>query len=181
MRGIHRSPVNSPHKGQWRGAFVFSLICAWINAWVNNRKAGNLGLHRAHYDVTIMWYKTGGYILWRLNVFALNYKRCNYVWGIWGYKAEVKKPGWLTSEYHDAIKWQRFQCYWRFVSGMHRSLVDSLTKDSGADLWCFLWSAPEQTFKQKNQDAGESLPLWRHCGEMRWICAAIYLEYITHL
>ena len=31
VRGIHRSPVNSPHKGQWRGALMFSLICAWIN------------------------------------------------------------------------------------------------------------------------------------------------------
>ena len=29
MRGIHRSPVNSPHKGQWRGALMFSLICVW--------------------------------------------------------------------------------------------------------------------------------------------------------
>ena len=28
-RGIHRSPVNSPHKGQWRRAMMFSLICAW--------------------------------------------------------------------------------------------------------------------------------------------------------
>ena len=28
VRGIHRSPVNSLHKGQWRGAFMFSLICA---------------------------------------------------------------------------------------------------------------------------------------------------------
>ena len=27
VRGIHRSPVNSPHKGQWRGALMFSLIC----------------------------------------------------------------------------------------------------------------------------------------------------------
>ena len=27
--GIHRSPVNSPHKGQWRGALMFSLNCAW--------------------------------------------------------------------------------------------------------------------------------------------------------
>ena len=26
--GIHRSPVNSPHKGQYRGALMFSLICA---------------------------------------------------------------------------------------------------------------------------------------------------------
>ena len=32
VRGIHRSPVNSPHKGQWRGALVFSLICAWIKS-----------------------------------------------------------------------------------------------------------------------------------------------------
>ena len=23
--------------GQWRGALMFSLICAWINCWVNNR------------------------------------------------------------------------------------------------------------------------------------------------
>ena len=28
VRGIHRSPVNSPHKGQWRGALMFSLIWA---------------------------------------------------------------------------------------------------------------------------------------------------------
>ena len=42
VRGIHRSPVNSPHKGQWRGALMFSLICAWINGWVNNREAGDL-------------------------------------------------------------------------------------------------------------------------------------------
>ena len=27
VRGIHRWPVNSPHKGQWRGALMFSLIC----------------------------------------------------------------------------------------------------------------------------------------------------------
>ena len=26
--GIHRFPVNSPHKGQWRGTLIFSLICA---------------------------------------------------------------------------------------------------------------------------------------------------------
>ena len=30
---------NAPHKGQWRGALMFSLICAWINRWVNNREA----------------------------------------------------------------------------------------------------------------------------------------------
>ena len=45
VRGIHRSPVNSPHKGQWRGALLFSLICASINGWVNNREAGDLRRH----------------------------------------------------------------------------------------------------------------------------------------
>ena len=54
VRGIHRSPVNSPHKGQWRGALMFSFICVWINAWANNRKAGDLRRYRAHYDVTVM-------------------------------------------------------------------------------------------------------------------------------
>ena len=54
-------PVNSPHKGQWRGALMFSLICTWINAWVNNREAGDLRRHRAHYDVIVMdshWHRS---------------------------------------------------------------------------------------------------------------------------
>ena len=49
--GIHRSPVNSPHKGQWRGALIFSLI---INNWVNKREAGDLRRYGAHYDVIVM-------------------------------------------------------------------------------------------------------------------------------
>ena len=52
--GIHRSPVNSPHKGQWRGALIFSLICAWINTWVNSREAGDLRRQRTHYDAIVM-------------------------------------------------------------------------------------------------------------------------------
>ena len=54
VRGIHRSPVNSPHKGLWRGALMFSLICVWINDWVNNHEAGDLRRYLAHYDVIVM-------------------------------------------------------------------------------------------------------------------------------
>ena len=54
VRGIHRSPMNSLHKGQWRGALMFSLICVWINDCVNNREAGDLRCYRAHYDVIVM-------------------------------------------------------------------------------------------------------------------------------
>ena len=63
LRGIHRSPVNSPHKGQWRGALMFSLICAWIHGWVNNGDAGDLRHHSAHYDVTVMWSSCSIYAL----------------------------------------------------------------------------------------------------------------------
>ena len=34
--------------------FRFSF-CTWINGWVNNRKVGDLGRHRPHYDLTVMW------------------------------------------------------------------------------------------------------------------------------
>ena len=46
--------MNSPHKGQWRGALMFSLICARINGWVNNREAGDLRRHPVHCDVIVM-------------------------------------------------------------------------------------------------------------------------------
>ena len=54
------SAGNSPVPGEFPSqrpetrSFDFSLICAWINGWVNNRKAGDLRRNRAHYDVSVM-------------------------------------------------------------------------------------------------------------------------------
>ena len=49
------SPVTVEfHKGQWRVALRFSLICAWIKYCVNNREAGDLRRYRLHYDVIVM-------------------------------------------------------------------------------------------------------------------------------
>ena len=63
VRGIHRSLVNSPHKCPWRGALMFSMICAWTKGWVNNRYAVELRHHRTHYNVTVImvtsWYENG--------------------------------------------------------------------------------------------------------------------------
>ena len=47
----------TPHKGQWRGALMFSLICVWINSWGNNCQAGDLRCYHAHYDVIAMNYR----------------------------------------------------------------------------------------------------------------------------
>ena len=75
VRGIHRSSVNSPNKGQWRRALMLSFICAWINGWVNNREAGDLRRHRTHYDVTLMWYSNIG----SCNILAPN-RRQAVIW-----------------------------------------------------------------------------------------------------
>ena len=64
VRGIHRSPVNPPHKGQWRGALMFSLNCVWINGWVNGHEAGDLRRYRAHYDVMVMLQCNIGVVRW---------------------------------------------------------------------------------------------------------------------
>ena len=54
VKGIDQSPVDSPRKGQWRGALMFPLICARTNGWANNRDAGDFIRHGTHYDVTVM-------------------------------------------------------------------------------------------------------------------------------
>ena len=54
VRKIHRSPVNFPHKGQWRGALMFTLICDRMNGWVNNHEAGDSRRYLAHCDVIVM-------------------------------------------------------------------------------------------------------------------------------
>ena len=53
--GNHRSPVVSPYKGQWRGALMFSLICARTNGWAKNRDAGDLKRYCAHYNVIVIY------------------------------------------------------------------------------------------------------------------------------
>ena len=50
-----RSPVNYPHKCQWRGGLMLSSICAWTNGWATKLDAGNLRRYRAYYDVTVIF------------------------------------------------------------------------------------------------------------------------------
>ena len=54
VRGIQRPPVDSPHKGQWRGALVFSLIYVVTDCWANNQEVGDLRRYHAHNDVTVI-------------------------------------------------------------------------------------------------------------------------------
>ena len=167
---------------------MFSLICVWINGWVNNREAGDLRRYLAHYDVTVMfltckpcvwemiwkwlepgdsalelnwwWYygisliKYAGLLLWtpashvrvvRILPFnTLASGRCGSNTKIIIFKLIMSNSSLGTCcdivlTHDDVIKWKHFSRYWPFV----RSPVNSPHKASDAELWCFLWSAPE--------------------------------------
>ena len=97
--GIHRSPVNSPRKGQWRGALMFSLIYAWMNGWVRNREAGDLIRHRALYDVTVM--KGGGACVHpraSSHAICVICKRCGH-----GINIEIEGQGWKIAIFNRDI------------------------------------------------------------------------------
>ena len=78
-------PGEFPAQRQWRGALMFSLICARINVWVNRGEAGDLSHHGAHYDVTVM--------LW---TFADRYN--DVKWVHWRLKAPATRLFRLTSK-----------------------------------------------------------------------------------
>ena len=100
-RGIHRWPVDSPHKGQWRGALMFSLICAWTNGRASNRVASDLTRHRSDYDVTVM----------------VSFR--------WSYDATMVNAAHVTFK-NSVGKWCRHRPrYWPFVRGIHRWPMDS--------------------------------------------------------
>ena len=54
VRGIHRSRWIPHTKASDAELWCFSLICVWINGWVNNRQAGDVRRYRGHYDVIVM-------------------------------------------------------------------------------------------------------------------------------
>ena len=78
---------NSPVTGEFPAqrpvtrSFDVSLICDWINGWVNSREAGDLRHHRAQYDVIMMTNKSAA---WRFYICfsqeALYTAKDNVIW-----------------------------------------------------------------------------------------------------
>ena len=64
--------TGSPHKGQWRGALTFFLICAWTNDWANNRDAGDLIHHHARYYVTVTFLSKIGSSQYNLGIYSIS-------------------------------------------------------------------------------------------------------------
>ena len=112
---INRSPVNFPHKGQWRRALMFSLICAWIIgcANTNTREARDLRRHVAYYDVILIFMSLNWVIICKV-------KACDQ-FGI----IVLPKP--LATEY-------------QLDTGNHNSVkVESKYNDYMYLLWICIW------------------------------------------
>ena len=122
VRGIHRWPVNSPHKGQWCGALMFSLIYTWTHGWANNRDAGGLRRHCVHYDVTVMCFCRRNLCYGFTAHMTMTYTSQDGVNS--GWRGYCGNEGW-SAIHDDVIKWKHFPRYWPLVRGIHRLTVNS--------------------------------------------------------
>ena len=124
VRGIHRGPVNSPHK--WpvtRKMFPFDDVIMQEDYYmVYYVSAAEEGFHFRCYQ-HIEYKKLDIVTTSRLNACTLMPR--------------------IDMIHDDVIKWKHFPRYWPFVRGIHRSRWIPRTNASDAELWCFLWSTPE--------------------------------------
>ena len=85
-----------------------------------------------------------------------------------------------NTSHDDVIKWKHFRVTGPLCGKFTGHRCIPITKASDAELWCFLWSAPEQ--KVNNRDTGD---LRRHCAyyditvmmKSRWLYMAGILQY----
>ena len=133
VRGIHQSPVNSPHKGQWRGGLMCPLICTRIHGWVNNGEAGDMRRYRAHYDVTVMCNASWAHVTCRIShhfskaiIDPLGQPPCY-----------ARKLYW-NLRFPDIKGWERNHEYFTFIRGKHHQSSSSDTDFLVHDGWA--WS-----------------------------------------
>ena len=115
-----------PLKGQWRGVLMVSLICAWTNGWVNNPDVGDLGRHRAHYDVTVM---LAHIFFTKVAVRCATWSRQRvFLWiqslTYWTFVAAVLCDNRISSDrpkHKNVMTWKRFPHCWPFMRIIHGS------------------------------------------------------------
>ena len=151
VRGIHRSPVNSPHRDQWRRALMFSLTCARINGWINNREAGDLRRHRAHDDVTVM----NVVHLYSITITSSKKSACDYFIMTLARLKQHDISIEYEWQYDDVIKWKHFPRYWPFVRGIHRSPVNSPHRDQWRRALMFSLTCARINGWINNREAGD--------------------------
>ena len=126
---------------------MFSLICVWINDWINNREAADLRCYDAHYDVIVMVRSCLFRWISRLAVSSMPNVVTFLIFDVdlllniardWSAKSYVM----MTSSNGNIF------CVTGPLCGEFTgSRWIPRTKASDAELWCFLWSASELTIE----------------------------------
>ena len=110
------------HKGQWRGALMFSLLCAGTNGSVNNGNAGDLRRHRTDYNGTVMAFSYhGAYVMsfmWWNRPYIIEVNRRHMLsrnWVIFGSDSGSSVIRWQLDTYVESLAWK-----WESVLAMSR-------------------------------------------------------------
>ena len=129
VRGNHQPTINSPHKGQWCGALMFSLISVWTNGWVNNREPGDMRRYRAHCDVTVMC--------------------VNFTFRRWQLPPYYTTVGMLEQTQYIGTSWwrQQMEIFSASLALCEGNLRPPVVPFAKAGLWWFLWSPHAQRVK----------------------------------
>ena len=156
VRGIHRSPMNSPHKCQWRGALKFSLVSASIKCL---RKGGHFVYGDDELIVSISVY----FYLFTWFIFQVNSSKgpwlimqagriaesililCHFVFSnlLISYATGVMIISVVLHELMTSSSGNIFRVTGHLCGEFTRHRSISCTKARDAELWCFLWSEPE--------------------------------------
>ena len=138
VRGIHRSPVNSPHKWPVTRKCFHLMTSSWINPYTT--------IHRFWYRNRILSAEK-----YRLGDILLTKVFFRYIMSKFLFSIDCKshciptEPG--DYVHHFFMMTSSNQNIFRVTGPLwgksigHRWIP--LTKASDAELWCFLWSAPE--------------------------------------
>ena len=149
-----------PQKGQWRGSLMSLGSMSWIKGWENNREAGDLRCHRAHYDVTVMAfiYSAGVYLYsWRM--------MCNHMY----IKAFDLGFGLLERKCHQwMLLWLGIglMCGYIYTQQKKKRTCDSTGIFSGME---FIW--PRQRYMTEISNLSEIKICLLICYCVRHVCA----------
>ena len=145
--GNSPAPVNFPHKDQWHGALMFSLICVCINDRVNNREAGDLRRYHSHYDVIVMYLKYFRmtrsvpllHMTWLLTSPVHQQSWYLLTWRMTWSLSSMKEDFFMMTSSNGNI----FRVTGHLCGEFTGPRWIPHTKASDAQLWCLLWSASE--------------------------------------
>ena len=177
---------NSPVSGEFPAqrpvtrSFDVSLICVWMNIWVNNREAGDLRRHHSHYDVTLMEHPM--HRAYTGNLFSNRVYTKFQPYVIWGLASQKQFSRAKTTEYLCQSWWlhktEALYALLALCEG-NPSVTGVFPSQRAIDteLWCFLWC---QTVSTAVQSRGRWIMMTSSNGNVFHVAGPLCGEFNDH-